>query len=87
MAGIPQLGAVFGFICPDKVLAAKFIGNFAHLFHLLHDAGGRSVKFKKQGRRFFVVQLGIPIDGHHGKIVQQFGARNGNCRLDGLDHR
>ena len=64
-----------------------FSGNRFYIVYLLGDACRGSVKFKKQGRNFLVIQFGIAVDGGHGNIIKQLGPGNGDCRLDYLDHR
>src|SRR5690606_16394983 len=85
VARVPELRALLGPGGPHEVLAAVLPGDRLHRLGLLDDARRRAVELEEERRRHAVARLLVPVDGVDGLVAEDFAARDGDARLDGLD--
>src|SRR3546814_7639329 len=68
--------------CP----AAVGISQNANDFQLLGDAGAGTVELRKEGWTFGETEMALAVARDHRARVEKLHARDGDPRLDGLNH-
>src|SRR3546814_907044 len=68
--------------CP----AAVGISQNANDFQLLGDAGAGTVELQKEGWTFGETEMALAVARDHRARVEKLHARDGDPRLDGLNH-